>query len=70
MPLAREVNREILMRLQEEGIATLSATMLRGQYALRAAVSNHRSRFEDFDLLAAQVIRLGNEIGEMVPGSR
>ncbi len=68
VPLAQDVNREILMRLQEEGIATVSATILRGQYALRAAVSNHRSRFEDFDLLVAQVVRLGNEISETVPG--
>lgn len=63
---AQDVNKEILMRLQEEGIATVSATVIQGRYALRAAVSNHRSRAEDFDLLAAQVVRLGNVITESV----
>ncbi len=56
------LNKEILMRLHEQGIAAPSYTMLNGQYAIRAAITNHRSRFEDFELLVNETIRIGNEI--------
>ena len=56
------VNKEILFRLHEQGIAVPSYTTLNGVYCLRIAISNHRSRFEDFDLLAGEVIRIGNEV--------
>ena len=56
------LNKEILTRLQEAGIAAPSYTTLRGQYCLRMAIANHRSRQEDFDLLAREVIRLGREV--------
>lgn len=58
------INREILMRLQEEGTATLSATVLQGRFALRVAITNHRTRLEDLNVLAEAVVRLGNEIAE------
>ena len=56
------LNKEILMRLHEQGIAAPSYTILNGQYAIRAAITNHRSRFEDFELLVNETIRIGNEI--------
>jgi len=56
------LNKEILTRLQEAGIAAPSYTTLRGQYCLRMAISNHRSRLEDFDLLAREVVRIGREL--------
>ena len=56
------VNQEVLLRLQETGVAVPSSTVLRGRYALRVAIVNHRSRQEDFDALAAAVVRLGAEI--------
>jgi glutamate/tyrosine decarboxylase-like PLP-dependent enzyme len=52
-------NQEILMRLQEDGIAVPSGTMLRGKFAIRCAITNHRSRREDFDALVEAVVRLG-----------
>jgi glutamate/tyrosine decarboxylase-like PLP-dependent enzyme len=54
-----ELNKEILMRLQEEGIAAPSYTILNGNYAIRAAITNHRSRREDFDILVSETLRLG-----------
>jgi hypothetical protein len=36
--------------------------MLRGRYALRAAITNHRSRREDFDIFVAEVLRLGRTL--------
>jgi aromatic-L-amino-acid decarboxylase len=56
------VNQEILLRLQEDGIAVPSGTPVRGRYAIRAAITNHRSRLEDFDALADAVERIGREV--------
>lgn len=56
------VNREILLRLQERGIAVPSSTVLHGRFALRVANVNHRSRREDFDALLDAVPRIGEEI--------
>lgn len=57
-----QVNREILMRLQESGVAVPSNSILGGRYAIRVANTNHRSRREDFDLLVTTVRRLGSEL--------
>ncbi len=56
------INQEILMRLQEDGIAAPSGTRLAGRFALRVANTNHRSRREDFELLVRESLRLGREI--------
>jgi glutamate/tyrosine decarboxylase-like PLP-dependent enzyme len=56
------VNEEILLRLQEGGIAVPSGTTLGGRFAIRAANVNHRSRLADFDLLADSVLRIGREL--------
>ena len=57
-----ELNKEILVELQEQGIAVLSGTTLDGRYVMRAAHTNHRSRREDFDLLVREVVRIGEEL--------
>ena len=56
------LNRELLMRLHEEGIAVPSSGVIRGRYCLRVANTNHRSRREDFELLVREVRRIGSEI--------
>lgn len=56
------LNKEILMQLHETGIAVPSYTTLHGRYCLRIAIANHRSTEADFDLLAAEVVRLGETI--------
>ena len=56
------VNREILMRLHEDGIAVPSYTRIRGRFAIRVAITNHRTRSEDLELLVDAVSRLGREI--------
>jgi len=56
------LNRALLVRLQESGIAAPSYTTLDGVYCLRAAISNHRSRFEDFDLMVEEIVRIGEEL--------
>jgi len=56
-----ELNRQIMMELHERGIAVPTSTILHGKYALRAAITNHRSRREDFDALARETVRIGEE---------
>jgi aromatic-L-amino-acid decarboxylase len=53
------VNQEVLMRLQESGIAVISSTVLDGKFALRAAITNHRSKKEDFQILVDAVVKIG-----------
>ena len=57
-----QLNKLLLVRLQEGGVAAPSYTTLNGNYCLRAAISNHRSRFEDFDLMIEEIIRIGKEL--------
>ncbi|MFZ1750825.1 MAG: pyridoxal-dependent decarboxylase, partial [Saprospiraceae bacterium] len=56
------VNKEIVMILQEEGIASPSSTILDGIYAIRVAITNHRSLQEDFDILVTQTLRIAQEV--------
>jgi glutamate/tyrosine decarboxylase-like PLP-dependent enzyme len=55
------LNKEILMQLQVEGIAAPSYTLLHGRYAIRVAITNHRSRKADFDLLAEATCLIGRK---------
>jgi aromatic-L-amino-acid/L-tryptophan decarboxylase len=56
------LNREILMTLHERGIAAPTYTVLQGRYALRCAITNHRSRLADFDALVEAVVKIGREL--------
>ena len=60
--MLRAHNTEILLRLQEGGIAVPSDTTIRGRHCLRAAICNHRTRDEDLDLLVSEVLRIGKDI--------
>ena len=57
-----ELNKELLLRLHEGGVAAPSYTTLGGKYALRVCITNFRSRFEDFDILVREVLRIGKEL--------
>jgi glutamate/tyrosine decarboxylase-like PLP-dependent enzyme len=56
------VNEELLLRVQESGLAVPSGTVLGGRYAIRVAITNHRSRSEDFEALVEAVTRIGAEL--------
>lgn len=58
----KALNTEIMLRLQEQGIAALSDTTVHGEHCLRVAINNHRTRREDLDLLVRETVRLGREI--------
>ena len=57
-----ELNKRIVVELQEQGVAVLSGTVINGRYVLRAANANHRSRREDFEVLVREVMRIGKEL--------
>jgi glutamate/tyrosine decarboxylase-like PLP-dependent enzyme len=57
-----ELNEELLIRLHESGIAAPSYTTLDGNYCIRAAIANHRTRDEDLTVLVEAVRRLGREL--------
>lgn len=52
-------NAELAADVQESGRAVLSTTSIGGATALRCAVVNHRSRFEDMQMLVDAVLELG-----------
>lgn len=57
-----DVNGEIVMQLQESGIAAPSVTTLDGQVAIRVNITNHRTQDADMDLLVEEVVRIGAQL--------
>jgi glutamate/tyrosine decarboxylase-like PLP-dependent enzyme len=56
---ADAVNGEIVIDIQESGIAAPSTTVLDGKLAIRAAIVNHRTDVCDIDALVAAVLECG-----------
>jgi aromatic-L-amino-acid decarboxylase len=54
-------NQHIMVELQEQGIAVVSGTRIHGNFVLHLANTNHRTRLEDFEVLAREVVRVGDE---------
>lgn len=57
-----EFNKQVVIELQERGVAVISGTIIKGKYVLRVGNTNHRSRREDFNILVREVIRTGKEL--------
>ena len=55
-----QINKEIVMTLQERGIASPSSTVIGGHYSIRVAITNHRSIHYDFDLLVSETLSIGD----------
>jgi glutamate/tyrosine decarboxylase-like PLP-dependent enzyme len=58
-PDADKVNGDIVIDIQESGIAAPSTTVLDGRLAIRAAIVNHRTDSCDVDALIAAVLEFG-----------
>ena len=56
----KALNLEIMLRMQESGLAAVSDTTIRDQHCLRVAINNHRTRRSDLELLVAETVRLGD----------
>lgn len=61
-----ELNEELLAEVVLSGLAVPSNTLLGGRYVLRVAITNHRSRLEDFDLLIEKLAELGGPLVEKI----
>ena len=59
---SRVLNTEIMLRLQERGLAVPLDTTVQGKHGLRCAFNNHRTRREDIDGFLDDVLRIANEI--------
>ncbi|HVT37461.1 MAG TPA: pyridoxal-dependent decarboxylase [Gemmatimonadaceae bacterium] len=55
-------NKELLLRIQETGLAVVSGSRIAGRYVIRVACSNHRSKWEDFEALANGIEKLSAEM--------
>jgi glutamate/tyrosine decarboxylase-like PLP-dependent enzyme len=60
--LLNELNQELLVKLQESGVAVPSSTTHHGKFALRVANTNHRSKLEDFEVLVQKVVEIGRSL--------
>lgn len=56
------LNKEILMTMQDEGIAAPSYTILKGQYAIRLSITNHRTKASDLDLVLEATVKIGKNL--------
>jgi len=59
-----QLNQELLIELQEQGIAAPSYSTLNEKYCIRVTIANHRSRYEDFDTLIEETLRIGYALSE------
>ncbi len=56
---ANQINADLVVALQESGIAAPSTTTINGQLAIRAAIVNHRTTASDIDALIDATLALG-----------
>jgi glutamate/tyrosine decarboxylase-like PLP-dependent enzyme len=56
------INSEIMLQMQETGVAAVSDTTVHNRYCLRVAINNHRTISEDLEFLVRETVRLGNKI--------
>ena len=63
------LNKELLLRIQETGLAIPSGSRIAGRYVLRVACSNHRSVWADFEALAEGIEKLNAELERTMSSS-
>ncbi|MBD9526950.1 pyridoxal-dependent decarboxylase [Paracoccus sp. PAR01] len=56
------LNTEIMMRLQEDGIAAFSDTVVHGEHGLRAAICNHRTTDTDLSDAVRALVATGDRL--------
>jgi glutamate/tyrosine decarboxylase-like PLP-dependent enzyme len=55
-------NEEILYQLQEKGIAVPSNTLINGNFAIRVAITNHRTKKEDLEMLINSILDIAEKL--------
>ena len=61
------INGNIVVAIQESGIAVPSTTTIRGCLVIRAAIVNHRTRPNDIDALVDATLHFGREMVQPLP---
>ena len=56
------LNRELLLRIQESGLAVPSGSTMRGRYVIRTCITNHRTRWADLERFADGIAPLAMAI--------
>jgi tetratricopeptide (TPR) repeat protein len=64
-----QLNREIVIKLQESGSVAPSTTLIAGRLAIRAAIVNHRTTRADIDTLGEEVLAAGRVLNPPKPGA-
>lgn len=68
--LLKQLNTELMLRIQESGLAVPSDTTIAGKHCLRVAINNHRTTRQDLDLLIEGVLKFGAELESQVVTQR
>lgn len=58
----KQLNTEIMLQMQETGVAAVSDTTVHGTHCLRVAINNHRTRLEDLDRLVEETLKIGGQL--------
>lgn len=59
-----KLNKELLMRLHESGVAAPTYTLLDGKYVIRASITNHRTKRADLDKMIEASLAIGQQLVE------
>ncbi|MTH77916.1 pyridoxal phosphate-dependent decarboxylase family protein [Paracoccus aestuariivivens] len=65
-----ELNSEVMMQLQEQGIAAFSDTTVHDEYGLRAAICNHRTTDADLDMAIDALIAKADALARVGAAAR
>jgi len=60
---SKALNTEIMLRIQERGLAVPSDTTVQGKHGLRCAFNNHRTQRHDIDGFLKDVLEIAQEVG-------
>lgn len=63
----KQLNTEIMLQMQDTGVAAISDTTVHGKHCLRAAINNHRTIRADLLFLVKETVRLGTKLSEQSP---
>ena len=58
----QKTNTEIMLRIQESGMAVPSDTTVAGKHCLRVAINNHRTTLQDLELFIDSVLQHGKDL--------
>jgi aromatic-L-amino-acid/L-tryptophan decarboxylase len=55
-------NKLLMVNIQESGEAVLSSTVIKNQFSLRVAITNHRTQLHDIDIFLTVLLRIAQNM--------